>query len=393
MIHDVSKTGGTGRIRVLWLIKGLERGGAENLLYLMVQAADRERFHYETAYLQRASHALVADLEGEGMAVHCLEMASELRLGWVLRLRRLLQERHYDVVHVHSPYVAAFARAMVRSLPPRRRPKLVTTEHNIWPNYALATRVANAVTYRVDDAHIAVSRAVLESIPRILRSDTEVVVHGIRLEDIREQRQHRETVRKELNIREDEVLIGAVANYRREKGYHDLLTAARQVVDSGAPVKFVAIGGGALEAEIRGFRDRLELQGHVHLLGYRDDALRLLSGCDVFALASLQEGFPIAVMEALAMGIPVVATSVGGVPDAITDRVEGLMVPPARPDLLADALILLVRDAALRARLAAAARTRGEQFDITVATRRVESLYSRLAEERAAKPEDVSSPP
>ncbi len=142
--------------------------------------------------------------------------------------------------------------------------------------------------------------------------------------------------------------------------------------------RFFVIGHGPLEAEIHALHSALGLNGYVELLGYRADAIRVAAGCDLFVLASHYEGLPVAIMEAFAVGLPVVATSVGGVPEAVRDGIEGRLVPPSRPDLLAAAIASLVEDAELRGRLSRAATARSHQYDVEVAVRHLEDVYRDL---------------
>jgi glycosyltransferase involved in cell wall biosynthesis len=100
-----------------------------------------------------------------------------------------------------------------------------------------------------------------------------------------------------------------------------------------------------------------------------------MSACDAFALASFYEGLPVALMEALALGLPIVATSVGGVPEMITHGVEGLLVPRRDPDALSAALGLLVCDPTLRASMSAAASKTARRYDVTTGVRRIEEIY------------------
>jgi glycosyltransferase involved in cell wall biosynthesis len=366
-------------IRVLWLIKGLGSGGAERLLCLLAEERNRKDFRYEAAYLLRARSELLGELERAEIPVHCLDAGRHLSLGWAARLRRLLLANRYDVLHFHSPYPAAIARLVVRSLPRAARPLLISTEHVTWWGYARTTRLINALTYPLDDAHITVSRAVHDSIPALLRRRRhDVVVHGVPLERVREELAHRDAMRRELGVDDDEVLVGTIANMRTQKAYPDLMKAARQVLDGGANVRFVAVGRGQLEDEIRGKHSALGLGDRFLLLGYREDAARVLGACDLFVLASLFEGLPVSLMEALALGVPVVATAVGGVPELITEGEEGLLVPPSRPDLLAAAIEKLVGDPRLRLRMAEAARRRSAAVDVRRAARDIEEMYIEL---------------
>ena len=108
--------------------------------------------------------------------------------------------------------------------------------------------------------------------------------------------------------------------------------------------------------------------------------MRVLGACDLFTLASDNEGLPVALMEALALGLPVVVTAVGGVPGAVTDGVEGRLVPPSDPIALAAAIEELVRDPARRERMAVSARESGERFDIGVTVERIEAIYREVVD-------------
>ena len=218
-------------LRVLWLSKGLGPGGAERLLVTHAAAADPDQVSYQAAYLLAHKDHLVAELEARGVATHLLDAPRDRDLGWVPRLRRLIEQGDFDVVHAHSPVAAASARLVVRSIPRSRRPVFVSTEHNRWPSHARPTRMANAATFALNDAAIAVSAEVRQSMPSPFRASTQVIVHGIDLDQVRAHRLHRDQVRAELGVGPDEVLAVTVANFRAPKGYPDLLAAARLVAD------------------------------------------------------------------------------------------------------------------------------------------------------------------
>ena len=242
------------------------------------------------------------------------------------------------MVHAHSPVAAASARLLVRSIPRSRRPVFVSTEHNRWPSHARPTRAANAATYVLNDAAIAVSAEVRRSMAAPFRASTQVIVHGIDLDQVRGHRRQRDQVRAELGVGPDQVLAVTVANFRAPKGYPDLLAAARLVARGPTPVRFVIIGQGPQEADLRRLHAQLGLTGTVDIVGYRADAARVTAAADLFVLASHHEGLPVSVMEALALGVPVVATDVGGLSEAVVDDDSGRLVPARRPDLLAAAV-------------------------------------------------------
>jgi glycosyltransferase involved in cell wall biosynthesis len=370
-------------LTVLWLIKGLGRGGAEMLLVNQARAARGSSVTYEVGYLVPWKTALVPDLEAAGVRVNNFACKREWDLRWAIRLGRRLWREPVDVVHAHSPYVAAIARLVVRALPRSRRPAMVYTEHNEWPRHKRASRWANRVTFGLDDAHFAVSDQVRASIPR--SDSVEVLVHGIDLATTASVLTQRDEVRAELGVAPDEVVVGIVANFRKEKAYQDWIAAAA-ALPADRPVRFVSVGQGPLEEEMRDLVCDLGLDDRVTLLGSRDDAVRVMSSFDIFTLSSVHEGLPVSLMDALALGLPVAATTAGGIPQAVTDGVEGLLVPPARPDRLAGAIDRLAGDPALRESMGRAAGNRAGEYDVSRALARLEDVYRDAARRARGRP-------
>lgn len=381
----MSTAAGTDRpadrpVRVLWLIKGLGPGGAERLLVAQAAARDRDRVQVAAAHLLPWKDHLVPELAALDVPVVCLGGGHEADLRWAWRLRRLLVEHPADVVHVHSPYVAAVTRLLVRTLPPAVRPAVLTTEHNRWPRHDAVTRAANRATLALDDATIAVSEDVRATMPRARQADIEVLAHGVDLAGVRAAAGDRVAARSALGLAEGDVAVVTVANLRREKALDVLLAAAAEVdeQDTAGRIRFLVVGQGPLADELDDLHRRLGLGDRLRLLGYRTDAPAVVGAADLFVLSSRHEGLPVALMEALALGVPVVATEVGGVPEAIRPGVEGLLVPPDDPAALAAAVLVLAGDDARRATLAAAAADRSAAFDIARAERRLEDLYVEL---------------
>jgi glycosyltransferase involved in cell wall biosynthesis len=366
-------------VRVLWLTKGLGRGGAEWLLVTTARRRDRERLSVRVAYLLPYKTALVRELEAEAVPVVCLGYRNALDPRWLTALRRSMIQDPVDIIHAHNPVMAVGARIVAHSLPRRLRPRVVVTDHNVWYGYKRASRWADGLTSPLDDARLTVSEAVRASLPAPIQRRSRVVVQGIEVEQVRAQRAERAAVRAELGLDGGELVVGTVGNLRVQKAYPDLLAAAREVVDRLPDIRFVAVGQGPLEAEIRAIHDRLGLGDRFLLVGYRADAVRVMAACDVFVLASLYEGLGVAIMEALALGLPVVATAVGGVPEVVEHGREGLLVPPGRPRELAAALLSLLTDDERRQRMAEAAAQRGALLSIDTAVRRTEAMYHDLA--------------
>ena len=372
-----------GRIRVLLVIKVLGYGGAERLLVDMVAKADRDAFDYEVAYVLASEDGLAPTIAADGTPVHALGAEGNWDLRWVARLRDLVSAGRFDVVHFHLPYTASLGRLGMASLPRSSRPAIVYTEHSAWDKMAVLVKALNRTTIGLDDSLIVVSEAAHRALPDGLRGRARVIVHGVDLSRslaLTAQRDEvRASVRGELGVPDDELLVLTVANLRPEKGYDVLLDAARSIADRGLPVRFAAVGRGPLAEELAARHRALALGDRFRFLGERDDVIRLLVGCDVFVLPSRQEGLPVTLMEATSTGTAIVATAVGGVPQVITDGVDGLIVPPGDPTALADAVERVATDADLRRRLGAGATARSAMFDVETATREVEDIYRQLS--------------
>ncbi len=373
---------GDRRTPVLLAIKGLGHGGAERLLVDSVATGDHRAYEYEVAYVLRAADSLAGALEERGIPVHPLGADRSLDLRWLWSFRRLLLDRQYAIVHFHLPYTAALGRLVVLTLPRKRRPVTVYTEHSLWTKVSPLVKLLNRATVSRDGALIAVSDAAERDLPRAVRGQSRVVVHGVDLAPseamVAARPEIRARIRAELGVGDRELLAVTVANLRSEKGYDVLLEAAHRIAARGLPVTFVAAGQGDQAAALDERRHALGLDDRLRFLGHRTDALALLTAADLVVLPSHQEGLPVVLMEATSVGATIVATSVGGVPQVITDGVNGLLVPPGDPEALADAIARLVTDPSLRDRLGRGAAEGGASFDVARASAEIEALYGEL---------------
>jgi glycosyltransferase involved in cell wall biosynthesis len=362
--------------RILLLIKGLGRGGAEYLLAAAVRRGDRERFLYEVAYLLPWKDALVSDIEALGVQVHCLEGGRGV--AWVGRMRSLVQDRGLRLVHAHSPYPAVAARM---ALPGGTR--LVYTEHNVWPRYRWPTYWGNLLTFGRNDHVFAVSDQVRASVryPAALRSlpmpPVETLYHGVDVDEVGSGGSP-DGVRAELGIPADAPLVGTVGSLTPKKDHETFLRAAAALRREHPDVRVVVVGQGPLEGRLRRLIRDLGMEHNVILAGYRDDALRVTAALDVFVLSSRFEGLPISVLEAMALGRPVVATQVGGIAEVVRPGRDGLLVPPGDAGAIAQAVADILQDSDLRLRMGEQARKRASDFDIEAAIRRQEALYEKL---------------
>jgi glycosyltransferase involved in cell wall biosynthesis len=364
------------RLRVLWLIKGLGPGGAERLLVSAAGHVDRDRFDVEAAYLLPWKDHLVAELEAAGVRTTCLPALRSWDARWVWGLRRFLRDGRFDVVHAHLPYAAIGARAAIRRIRPHR-PALVYTEHNTWDRYHPATRRANSLTFGWNDAAIAVSEGVAASMGRPRRGwpSVHVIPNGVDVDALRREALDRDTARKELGIPGDQPVVGTVGGLMPKKGHRVLVKAAREIAARHPEVLFVFVGLPVDPEPIRREIAEAGLDDRVVLAGYVPRAASLMPAFDIFCLPSLFEGLPVSLLEAMSLGLPSVATRVGGVPEVVADGRDALVVPPGNAWALAVALGRLLADPALRGRLGARARTTASRFGMAGMVRRVEEVF------------------
>jgi glycosyltransferase involved in cell wall biosynthesis len=174
-------------------------------------------------------------------------------------------------------------------------------------------------------------------------------------------------------------VVGTVANFTPKKDHAGLLAAIDQLRGRFGDVVLLLVGSGPLETELRAQVAERGLEAHVRFVGPRGDVPALLPALDVFVLGSRFEGLPISLLEAMAAEVACVATNVGGIPEVVTDRIDGRLVPPGQPQILARIIAEVLMDQELRTRMAVAGRQRvADEFSIDRAVRRTEELYGQL---------------
>jgi glycosyltransferase involved in cell wall biosynthesis len=182
--------------------------------------------------------------------------------------------------------------------------------------------------------------------------------------------------RLKLGVPADEILVGSVGTLYWVKDPENFLTAAALVLQQREDVSFLWVGGGPLKETLQARARELGIEGKIHFLGWRDDVSNILAALDVFVLPSLIEGFSYSILEAMASGLPVVATDVGGNSELVQNNQTGFLVPPRKQELLADALLKLISQKSLRIDLGRKARQRVEEkFNLQNMVQRYQQMY------------------
>jgi len=329
---------------------------------------------------------LAAELRRLGVHVAVVDETQTSSLGIVIALVRFLKQQRIELVHTHryKDTVLGVIAARIAGVP-----HAVRTMHGLrepmtgWAHlkFGVYEALEKAALHCCADRIITVSK----HMTGILRDSgypaarMSHIHNGIDVGSVRATRR-REDVRHELGVDPDTYLIGTVGRLSPVKGHASFLRAARLVLHKQSRARFLIVGDGPLSAELHAMAVDLRIDGACHFAGHRTDVRDLLAAMDVFVLPSLSEGIPMALLEAMALGIPVVANAVGGVPEVVSNRVNGLLVHSGDERALANACAALTRDPALAERLSASGRrTVDEVFSYARSGEALTRVYQEVA--------------
>ena len=292
-------------------------------------------------------------------------------------LRRKLQSERFAIVHCHeykTDLMAALAAWRIKGAP-----RLIATVRHTEPGFQMGLFQAldSLVLHRFDGLTVP-SRAALQELKRwpTLRRRSEVIHHA--LDDVSPDTA---LPAPGWPSRNSGPLISIVGRLKPVKGHRIFLESARKVLAARPDAQFWIVGAGDLRGELEALTARLGLNGAVSFLGYRDDAGAVMARSDVIVCASSYEAFPRAVLEALALERPVVATSVGGIPEIVIDGQTGLLAPAGDADSLAAAVLRLVNDPEFARQLAAAGRSLvTERYTVEAQASALATLYRKVIE-------------
>lgn len=369
------------RPRVLHLINSFEIGGTERQAVELLKRLDPTRYDVRLAALRNCG-PFYKEIEERFPDVPEFPLTSFYDLNaarQLARLRALMARERIDVLHAHDFYAgfigAAAARlAGTRVIACQRHLKLSDRRIHEW-----GTRIIHRLADRILVNSEAIRDHILSS-SSSHASKIVVIKNGISsFSEPAETRSLHDKLCRELKVESDSKLIGMVARLQVIKGHKFFIEAASRVIEKEPKAQLVIVGDGPLKNEILDQASRLGIRERLHLLGDRTDVARLVASFDLVVLASLHEGLPNAVMEAMAAGVPVVATAVGGTKELIKAGETGYLVPPADPDALAERITFALENDGERMRIATSARHFiNAEFGMRRMVESVEKLYDEL---------------
>ena len=369
--------------RIIHLITDLSTGGAQTALLRFLSAIDRNLYNPTVVCFYNGNSIIAKEIHKLNIPVIDLGMTHKGRIDVFFRFNRLLQNERPVVLHTWLFHANLTGRLMGRL---NKVPIIITSRRNI--NIGSKWReLLKRLTSGLDDKVVAVCEAVrqAEIVGSKIPAEKVVTIYNgidplpftpVSIDASRK-------IRNALGIHNDELVLGTIGRLEPQKGFFDLITSSSHIKAKYNSVRLIIVGEGELRNSLELQTINQNLSGTIKFAGLRNDIPELMSALDVFVSSSLWEGLPNVVLEAMAAGKPVVATSVGGTPEVVVDGVTGLLVPPHNPEAMARAIIRLLKNPELGTRMGRAGKERVlKQFSIQRMVTKTQQLYKELMIEK-----------
>lgn len=364
-----------GKINILQMVNGFGIGGGELKLLELVKHLNKDKYNVVVCSVGQGG-SLQPQFEKYCPKVHVFSKSHKFDLSLIFKVARLMASEKIHIVQTtlfYADVIGAFAAKLARV------PVVLSWEAVTHGSYKKLQRLAFDVAQKNIDLIVTVSDAINRKVVRerkIMPDKVKTIHYGVDTSKFRMAEELGICKRKELQFKEDDILVGVVARLTEQKGHRYLIEAAKGLVDRIPKIKFVFVGDGPLRKVLENQIAEAQFSNHFHFLNMRNDINEIINAFDIFVLPSLYEGLPNVILEAMACGIPVVATAVDGTPEAVVDGVTGLLVPPKSPDALREALLTVLLDEKRLRKMGKMGRKRIEEsFTLDKQVKMFEELY------------------
>lgn len=352
-------------------------GGTEKNIISLTTNLNRERFENIVVALM-AGGGLIDEFTCLNVKAYCVGMTSKFDIMAIKRLYNIIKKSRIDILHTYLFHANLLGRIIGKMTGVKF---IVSSERCLDLERGIFSVWINRLTAIWADKIITVSDSVREMLIKRERISEEKLIRiysGIDLNGI-EKSESPGKIREEFKIVHDSPLVGCVGRFRREKGQSYLIQVIPDVLKKFPKTVFLFVGDGEGENRLKSMAKRLGISSNVIFTGYRKDNLNVISSLDLLVLPSLEEGLPRVALEAQAIGIPVVASNVGGVIEAVDDGKTGILVPPRDINALSNAIVQLLSDRLLRLRMGEEGRKYVQsKFRLENTIEQIERLYSGL---------------
>jgi glycosyltransferase involved in cell wall biosynthesis len=357
-------------VRIVQLVENLEVGGLERLA-VDLAIAQQQSGHQAIVYCLHEAGPLSGRLDAAGIPVVAFSKPPGFSPGAVLRIARRLRIDRADVIHGHNPGVHHYAALAARLA---GVPVAINTRHSASTSKGLPYQERYFRWVKPLTSHVVFVcdyvRRLLEPKLQYPPAKCSVILNGIPLEGFLARP-------ASPGSRQPRIRFGTIGRLVPAKGHSILIDAFSRISREAPGAELSIFGYGSLDAELAAQIARLGLEGRVRLEGRTDDSPGALAGLDVFILSSVNEGLPLVILEAMAAGLPILSTSVGGVPEVLPKE-SSWLCPPGDAEALAAAMLQAARCRDLRERGETSRRGAAANYGLEHMVRRYEELYRRL---------------
>jgi len=380
------------KIKVLHIITRLDKGGSAENTFLTVKGLDKKRYDVTlmSGPVQDPSQERRSQVEECGIQyIHNPVLVRNINMVYdaiaLFKICRFLTKEKFDVVHTHTSKAGLLGRFAAKFA---GAPLVVHTPHgHVFFGYfgPLKTKIfilLEKLANRMTDKIVALThREKADYISyRTCPEEKITVIHsGIELNKLQEYTLAEKTkLKKEVGLPEDSFVVGTVGRLVPVKGPEFLIKASQTIIPAHPNTYFLFAGDGPLKKDLQKKAKEAGEEKNIVFLGWRDDIAHILSVFDVFCLPSLNEGMGRVLVEAMAHGIPIVASEVGGIPDLITPGKNGFLVPPKNPEELAKHIQILIEDENKRRKMGEAGKKMAPRFSHDTMVKNIAELYEEL---------------
>jgi glycosyltransferase involved in cell wall biosynthesis len=368
------------RIKVLKIIKTLDiLGGAERMMYLFIKLLDKRRFDLSICSLCKFALEKQQYLRNCNIDVYFLKNKKKIDFAFYHQLYSIMNRVQPHIVHSHNFYPNKYSRIVGCVFPHVRK---VIHEHGTVLTKSKKQRYYDKYLKKCTDRVVVVSKSVAESLINNIgfsRSMIEILPNGIDLKEYDKSKIDRNNIRKFFGLDTDTIVIGMVARLHKHKDHDTLLCAISQLVKTRRNIKLLLVGDGPCRKTIEKQVHTLGIEKHVTFLGHRTDIPKITAAFDIAVLSSKTEGFGISILEAMALEIPVIASSIEGIKEIVNHGHNGLLFPCGDARTLHELFNVLINNKELYKSIAINGKTTVEKrFNIETTVRRLETLYESL---------------